>query len=102
MSAQRRYRSVKLRCAKCRRPHGTAENGIRRYYVLDIPDAHLNGPETTQTHTALQCRCGAQPRLNIDDACAAAERAYALGTDLFVGAPDYGLPRQRDTLSSAN
>jgi hypothetical protein len=101
VTAPPRRREVRLRCAKCRRQVGKARNGIRRYFILDIDDDRLDGPATTLTHTAIRCICNYRPRINAEDAGAAAERAWELGRDLMLGAPDYGLPpAQRDTVSA--
>jgi len=60
-------------------------------YDVDIDERVLDAPRTTPTHTALVCRCGFRPQVNIARAEAAAPRAFDQRRDLMIGAPNFGL-----------
>jgi hypothetical protein len=88
-----RYRNVKLRCAKCRRQFGHAESLQGKEFVITVDERYLDGPATTLSHTALQCKCGYRPAVSVVSVDKAAPKAWELGADLMIGAPNSGLPQ---------
>jgi hypothetical protein len=93
VTAPLRRRRVRLRCARCRRQFGPAIRLVNGEFIIDVDERHLDLPATTLGYTAVQCKCGFRPAVNTASVDRAARKAWELGMDLMVGAPNFGLPR---------